>query len=505
MEYFWCFIAAVGAGVGTGLAGLSAATVMVPIMIVLCPTFAGTTGVYHATAIALASDILGSAFTTGIYIRHKNIDLKRGWIMLVCIIAMCILGSYIAYLAGSVVLGSFSLILCVGIGIRFLVKPDTQKKVSVAKGAKLDWKGIVVSVFFGLTIGFGTGFVGSGGGMMMLVVFTAFLGMDRKTAVGTSTFIMTFTALIAFISHSLIDPGIIFEDWGFLVLCVVTETVASIISAQFANKVKPKIVGIVTGAILTILGIVMLCINYREWLVTSGVPLQALICMGWYLLFIAGIVVVILLLRWCFKMPSEVARKLLQFPAMGSVIFMLYVADSWEAAVFCAVAFCLIVYPVLCLLERWKGYSNLFIERKPGEVKKSLFLLFGTHIALVLLCCGVLDKQYIAVTAILVWGIADTAAALVGKRFGKHHITLRFADSHKTWEGTAAMAVTSFITGAAILLLTSPLVWWKCLLFSLIAAPVSAVAELYSHNGNDTVSVPVAVTAILALLCTFWV
>lgn len=64
MEYFWYIIAALEAGVGTGLAGLSAATVMVPRLIVLCPSFAGETGAYHATAIALASDILGSAFTS---------------------------------------------------------------------------------------------------------------------------------------------------------------------------------------------------------------------------------------------------------------------------------------------------------------------------------------------------------------------------------------------------------------------------------------------------------
>jgi hypothetical protein len=35
MEIFWYIIASIGAGVGTGLAGLSAATVMVPILIVL--------------------------------------------------------------------------------------------------------------------------------------------------------------------------------------------------------------------------------------------------------------------------------------------------------------------------------------------------------------------------------------------------------------------------------------------------------------------------------------
>ena len=175
LEYFWYILASVLAGVGTGLVGLSAATVMVPILIVLCPSFAGETGAYQATAIALASDILGSAVTAATYIRHKNIDLRRGWIMLVCIIGMCTVGSFAAWRAGNVVLGGFTLVLTFCIGIRFLVKPTTERADTQAKGAKLDWKGVAVSLFFGLTIGFGSGFVGSGGGMMVLVVFTAFL------------------------------------------------------------------------------------------------------------------------------------------------------------------------------------------------------------------------------------------------------------------------------------------------------------------------------------------
>ena len=147
MEVFWYIVAALGAGIGTGLAGLSAATVMVPILIVLCPSFSGETGVYQATAIALASDILGSAVTTYTYAKHKNIDLKRGWIMLVCILSMCTVGSYVAYLVGNVVLGSFTLFLTFCIGIRFLVKPDTSRKNQPAKGEKLDWRGVLISLF----------------------------------------------------------------------------------------------------------------------------------------------------------------------------------------------------------------------------------------------------------------------------------------------------------------------------------------------------------------------
>lgn len=115
---------------------------------------------------------------------------------------------------------------------------------------------------------------------------------------------------------------------------------------------------------------------------------------------------------------------------MASVIFMLYAAETWGAAILCAVVFCLAVYPILCLIEKWRGYTNLFIERKPGEVKKSLFLLFGTHTAIAALSCGLLGKPYITVAAILMWGIGDTAAALVGKKYDTHHIQLKRADPH---------------------------------------------------------------------------
>lgn len=193
MEYFIVIIAAMLAGIGTGLVGLSAATVMVPLLIVLCPTFGGEHGAYMATAIALASDILGSAVTAGVYAKNKKIDLKHGWLLLTCIISMCTIGSVAAYFTHQQVLGGFSLFLCVAIGIRFLVKPDAKDKPANEGTHRLTIKEIAVSLFFGLTIGFGTGFFGSGGGMMMLIVFTAMLGYDRKTAVGTSTFIMTFT------------------------------------------------------------------------------------------------------------------------------------------------------------------------------------------------------------------------------------------------------------------------------------------------------------------------
>ncbi len=499
MEYIWYIIASALAGVGTGLAGLSAATVMVPILIVMCPSFSGDTGAYQATAIALASDILGSAVTTAVYIKHKNIDLKRGWIMMACILVMCTLGSAAAWAAGNVVLGGFTLLLTFCIGIRFIVKPDTQRKEVEEKGARLDAKGIAISLFFGLTIGFGAGFVGTGGGMMMLVVFTAFLGMGLKPAVGTSTFIMTFTALIAAVAHILIDPAIITERWDALVICIVTATVFSIASAQFANRVSNRTVGIVTGVVLTILGAAMIILNYREFFIDSGLLLETVVCLGKYLLFIIPAALVLITVRFTLKPDSVLFRKLLHGAAFLSPVVVMQLTDRWLAAALALVLFAAVVYPVLAVCEHIKGFSDLLTEKKAGEIKKSLLLLFISAAVIVAVMWGGFGQAHLASAAILMWGFGDAAAALVGRRFGKHKTNVKFADPDKTWEGSAAMFAVSSVVGTVALLLLSAQPWYFCLAAAVVASLGGAYTELVTKGGNDTVTVP-AVNCLLLLV-----
>lgn len=500
MEYLWYIIAALGAGIGTGLAGLSAATVMVPILIVLCPSFAGENGAYQAAAIALASDILGSAVTTFTYAKHKNIDLKRGWIMLVCIVTMSTAGSYIAFLAGNVVLGSFTLFLTFFIGIRFLIKPDTSRKDTAGKGEKLDLKGVIISLFFGLTIGFGTGFAGTGGGMMMLVVFTAFLGMELKTAVGTSTFIMTFTALIASASHIMIHPAIILERWNVLLICIAVTAASSLISAKFANRVKNRTVGLVTGAVLAILGAAMLILNFWPQISRITLAVQILVCLGKFAVYIIPCIAVILPIKFFTKIPQFVFRKLLHLIAFTCTTFMIIVAESWQAASLTSCLIAILLYPVLFTLEKCSWYNDLLVQKKPGEIKNSLLMLFFMFAAVTAVSWGIFDRSYAAVTAILMWGTGDAAAALMGIPFGKHKVNFKPADGKKSWEGTAAMLLVSFICGLAVFLLYCHFPFGKAFLPILAGAVIGAAAELFSPSEYDTVTVPAAVLAVLLLL-----
>ena len=242
------FFAGMGAGLGTGFAGLSAAAVISPMLI----TFLDMDP-YMAVGIALSSDVLASAVSAYTYHKNKNLDIKNGLIMMVSVLAFTVVGSYVASLVPAATMGGFSVFMTFLLGIKFILRPVmTTKEAMAAVSAK---KRAVQSVVCGIAIGFICGFVGAGGGMMMLLILTSVMGYELKTAVGTSVFIMTFTALTGSVSHFAIGgmPDVL--TW---VLCIVFTLVWAQIAAVFANKAKPKTLNRATGIVLVVLGAVIM-------------------------------------------------------------------------------------------------------------------------------------------------------------------------------------------------------------------------------------------------------
>ena len=213
---FVTFFAGMGAGLGTGFAGMSAAAVISPMLI----TFLGMDP-YMAVGIALSSDVLASAVSAFTYGKNKNLDIRNGLIMMAS-------------------------------GVKFIVKPVMTTKEAM-QGVSAQ-KRAVQSVVCGVIIGFICGFIGAGGGMMMLLILTSVLGYELKTAVGTSVFIMTFTALTGALSHFTIGGA---PDWTVFGLCVIFTLIWARIAALFANKAEPKTLNRATGIVLVVLGVVI--------------------------------------------------------------------------------------------------------------------------------------------------------------------------------------------------------------------------------------------------------
>ena len=244
-KFIICFIAGIGAGLGTGFAGMSAAAVITPMLV----TFLHIEP-YQAVGIALASDVLASAVSAYTYGRNKNLDIRSGLVMMVSVLAFTLVGSWVSSLLPASTMGNFSVFMTLLLGVKFIVRPVMTTK-----------KRLVQSVACGLAIGFICGFIGAGGGMMMLLILTSVLGYELKTAVGTSVFIMTFTALTGSLSHFAIG-GV--ADWPALAFCVLSTLLWARIAARFANRSTPMVLNRATGAVLVVLGTVILGVN---WLV----------------------------------------------------------------------------------------------------------------------------------------------------------------------------------------------------------------------------------------------
>ncbi len=261
---FWtviavCMAASLGAGFGTGLAGMSAAAVISPML----STFLGVPP-YQAIGIALASDVLASALSAVVYARHRRIDLRGGTLLMASVLLFTYLGSLLSSRASEEQLGVFSIVMTFIVGLQFVINPNPpRQKGTLAPPLRVrrgdDPARMVKTLLSGALIGMICGYIGAGGGMMMLIVLTAVLGYGLKTAVGTSVFVMTFTALTGAATHFVV--GGIF-DWKILALCCVATCLFAQIASTLANVSSERLQKRVTGVVLVLLSAGMMAFKF---------------------------------------------------------------------------------------------------------------------------------------------------------------------------------------------------------------------------------------------------
>ena len=235
-----CVLAGFGAGIGTGFAGLSAATVISPMLMILLDVPA-----YEAVGIALASDVFASALSAVTYAKNKNIDLKNGLVMMITVLVFTVVGTWVAGFVKHTAMEMVSLAFMFVLGFKFIFWPIMKTEQAAEETSKVRF--IIVSIACGMFIGFICGFIGIGGGMIMLLLLTSVLGYELKTAVGTSVFIMTFTALTGATSRFVMGD---FPSFLYLGVCVSSTLFFAMLASRIANGAKAKTLNRLVGVVL---------------------------------------------------------------------------------------------------------------------------------------------------------------------------------------------------------------------------------------------------------------
>lgn len=135
-------------------------------------------------------------------------------------------------------------------------------------------------------------------------------------------------------------------------------------------------------------------------------------------------------------------------------------------------------------IDRMLGWMMRADEKPPaGQVRLSgaTWVLIS---ALLLLVCF---PAHLASLALTVFMVGDAAAALVGRRFGKH----RWGSGPKTIEGTLGFVAVGSIVG---LFFPAPTLW-----FGPAAAVLAGVLELLPGPLNDNLQAPFLTALALAL------
>ncbi len=219
---------------------------------------------------------------------------------------------------------------------------------------------------------------------------------------------------------------------------------------------------------------------------------------GYTLLYYVILAAAALLARFLIRIPDELFRKTLHGILLGSLLVYVFGFDSWHHAALSCLCFAAVVFPILFFFERFKTYSHMVTERRKGELKSSLIIVFSMFAAVISICWGWLGDRMLVLASVYAWGIGDAAAALIGKRFGRHKIP----GTKKSFEGTFSMFAVSFLTVFFILYLRGGMSIGGIVITALATGAVSAAVELYTSGGMDTLSCPLASMAILLPLTT---
>ena len=256
MMYLIYILSSLAGGVLVGMAGLTAAMVLTPILTGACGW-----NDYDAVTMSLVANVPSAIITSYTYHKNGNIDMKRGMSVALSSFAGAVVGSWLGFLFSQVSENGVSyavIVMNLVLAVKYL-KPAKEKKDTLTeKEQNMAKKKMLLAMFLGFLIGVECGFMGSAGGVLMLMVLTLVLGMETKMAVGTSSLVMTLVALTGAVSHLLMGAKLEIVP---AVVMTLACTLGAVVSSRFANKVSDTTMNRAAAIVLILVSVLSLVLG----------------------------------------------------------------------------------------------------------------------------------------------------------------------------------------------------------------------------------------------------
>ncbi len=213
------------------------------------------------------------------------------------------------------------------------------------------------------------------------------------------------------------------------------------------------------------------------------------------------------------KISKFTARKMVHLFAGLVVLFVPFFV--WAIyAIFIAFSLTLFVY-LSSKESNIKQFRDLYeaigeeAEEKKGRLSGPLNYCISITLLIGIFAIFSPTQLYYPIAGILIMIIADTLASIIGKKYGKHEINLKWTGTKRTVEGSTVFFISAFILCFITFYFfgylnpsssQDQLLFTNVIVFSIITAAIATVIELVSYTTTDDLSVPILTTLIIWLL-----
>jgi phytol kinase len=224
-----------------------------------------------------------------------------------------------------------------------------------------------------------------------------------------------------------------------------------------------------------------------------------LILLSGAFLFVLGVIGLSMLLKKKGVITGHTARKIVHLLCGFSVFIVPYLTIPFLA---------LIISLIFLAVTRFSHQDNFgkqvfdMMAEKDERVVGYLSGPFSYALSVnILVFIFAFDTRffYFPASSIMVMAISDTIASYVGKKWGKHHIDLKYTKTVRTIEGSLGLLISAFILSMFGFLFfgswfpnnshTMTLPW--IITLSLLMAFTSTIIELLSPSNLDDLTVPI--------------
>ena len=206
------------------------------------------------------------------------------------------------------------------------------------------------------------------------------------------------------------------------------------------------------------------------------------------------------IIRKLFPITKELSRKLVHFSLLAVLTVWTYAFDDYLDIVISVFVISLIIYILFLILKKFNAlsfFSSIAAERSNDELRKSLVAVSVMFMIVIGIDEGIFDSRTLALASIYAWGPGDAMAALIGKKYGKTKIG---KEKKKSFEGTLAMFIFSFISVLLTLLINKEYALYQAIIVSTVTALVTSIVELHVTSAYDTFFCPISAMIVLIIM-----